>query len=257
MISRRRFLSTGLVGAGLAGTSGLAAASMGRHREAAVETNTFDEVWARANLERFGIPKSWWHVHCGLHPFSPERVLVIGHRPEVWRFRALKTRLLEQGDGTEGSLSDEQLDYAIWIMHVLTTCYGVPEYFEDWATNLADRDRLGLAFGSGDHWGLLHQFQWRGADQPVRTQNGLVDWWLVLIPHGVDFQRFDGRPIHALLGCVDANGDPMREMNCMCMVSELARSLKDVVALSRMDRLAAARHLNRQLVESPLALWLT
>ena len=102
MINRRRFLSTGIIGAGLAGTSTLAAASIVGHEERSAETNVFDEKWARADLECLGIPNSWWHVHQGLFPFSPERVLVIKKRPCDWGFRSLKERLLQRGFGKPG-----------------------------------------------------------------------------------------------------------------------------------------------------------
>ena len=75
MINRRRFLSTGIIGAGLAGTSTLAAASIVGHEEPLAATNIFDEKWARADLERLGIPRSWWHVHQGLFPFCRKESL--------------------------------------------------------------------------------------------------------------------------------------------------------------------------------------
>jgi hypothetical protein len=161
----------------------------------------------------------------------------------------LRNRLLEQGFGRDEYFSEEKLDYAIWIMHVLAERYGVPQYFEDWATRLAAREHLGTALGYFRHYGLVHQFQRRGDDYQVRTWNGFVDWWLVLIPGGVDFQSLDGLPTHILLGCVDANGSPFRELHCMCPIERLGANLTDAVAVSRMDRLRAACCLNQQFVE--------
>jgi hypothetical protein len=248
MMNRRRFLTTGIVGAGLAGVPVLAAPSRAKPEEAAFSINSFDEGWARANVEHLGVPRSWWHVHHGLHPFAPERVLVIENRPSAWQHRALKDRLLERGFGKDEYFSEEKLDYAICIMHVLARRYGVPEYFEDWATRLAAREDLGTALGYCHHCGLVHQFQKR-VDQPVRTQNGLVDWWLFLIPGGVDFQSFDSLPTHILLGCVDTDGSVGRELYCMCHIEGLVRNLTDAKAVSQMDRLRAARHLNQRLLE--------
>jgi hypothetical protein len=60
-------------------------------------TNLFYQKWARADLAKLGIPRSWWHVHQGVFPFSPERVLVIGRRPWAWSFGGVKQRLLARG----------------------------------------------------------------------------------------------------------------------------------------------------------------
>ena len=183
--------------------------------------NLFDRTWARAELEAYGIPKSWSNVSQGLFPFSPERVLVFRERPSCWPFEALKEQLLqrwcEKGDEY---FFEERLDYAIWIMHLLTEYYGVPQYFEDWATRLAAREDLGPAMGYCGHTGLIHQFQGRTKEQghPVPTQNGLVDWWLVLLPDGVDFQSLDDLPTHMLCGLVESNSREPRS-ECMCFAS--------------------------------------
>lgn len=268
MFDRRKLLKTGL-GIGLGGTVfGTAAAQNGasRHRpdrraltageggtfsgvgsSSLLGTNLFDQKWAQADLEGLGIPRSWWHVHQGLFPFAPERVLVINKRPCVWYFRSLKERLLERGYGKDKYFSEEKLDYAIWIMQTLTTFYGVQDYLEDWADRLAGREDLGPAMGFCGGRGFVHQFQRRDQQQPVRTQNGLVDWWLFLVPNGVDFQALDDLPTHVLFGCVDASVS--RELPCFSLISYLGRSLDNVVELSRMDRLAAVRFLNERILQ--------
>ena len=76
MMNRRRFLSAGMIGAGLASTSSLAAASAVRHAEPIATMNIFDKKWAQADLEHLGIPKSWWHVHQGLFPLWPTASLL-------------------------------------------------------------------------------------------------------------------------------------------------------------------------------------
>ncbi len=174
---------------------------------------------------------------------------MIKGRPSSWQYQGLKDRLLEQGFGKDEYFSEGKLDYAIWIIRMLTQQYGVPEYFEDWATRLAARENLGMALGYWRHCGLVHQFQQWGDHQSIQTQNGLVDWWLFLIPGGVDFHSIDGLPTHMLLGCVDTNGSAIRELHCMCLIERLVGNLTDVVAVSQMDRLRAARCLNQQLVE--------
>jgi hypothetical protein len=249
MINRRRFLSTGMIGAGLAGTSGLTATSMIGKQELAEAPNIFDEKWSRAKLQYLGIPRSWWNVHHGLHPFSPERVLIIDKHSVGAAFDDTKARIMERRYEKAKSCSEQRLDYALWIMNTLASHYGVPSYYEDWATRLVMSDTFDNSFGLGNHWGVVARFQDQSDRQPVQTQNGLVDWWLFLIPEGVDVQRYDGQPTHVLFGCVDASGSRVREMVCLCYIAEVAKNLRDVVALSRMDRFTAARHLNRQLLE--------
>jgi hypothetical protein len=165
----------------------------------------------------------------------------------------LKERLLQRGYGRDEYFSEEKLDYAIWIMHLLTEYYGVPQYFEDWATRLAGRESLGPVMGYCGHAGLIHQFQNKAKDQghPVSTQNGLVDWWLVLIPDGVDFQSLDDLPTHVLCGLVESNSrGPRTECMCLGLVEQAWGLHDDWIAVSRMDRLDAVRCLNRRLVEA-------
>lgn len=250
-MNRRHFLSTGMVSAGVMSTPGLAVASMVGSEEPVAQRNTFDEKWASADQERLGIPRSWWDVHQGLFPFAPERVLVIKERPLAWSFRPLKERLLQRGFGRSASFSEEKLDYALWIMHMLTKCYHVPEYFEDWATRLAAREDLGAALGLDGHVGIVHQFQPATGSQSVPTANGSLDWWLVLIPGGVDFQSGDRLPTHVLFGHVLADSGRDFQLYlpwCECL-SSILRPAEDWISVSQMDRLTVARYLNRRLVD--------
>jgi hypothetical protein len=65
----------------------------------------------------------------------------------------------------------------------------------------------------------------------------------------LDFQSWDGLPTHLLFGWVDASGSLYRMLGCLCLLDKALKSIEDLVALSRMDRLTAARFLNRRLVE--------
>lgn len=251
MINRRRFLTTGLFGASLSASSLPALGPQAMPAQVSLG-NLFDWTWARAELEAYGIPKSWSNVSQGLFPFSPEKVLVFRKRPSCWPYETLKERLLQRGFGRDEYFSEEKLDYAIWIMHLLTEYYGVPQYFEDWATRLAAREELGVAMGYFRHAGFIHQFQCRTKEQghPVPTQNGLVDWWLVLIPDGVDFQSLDDLPTHMLCGLVESNSrGPRSECMCLGLVERVCVLHDDWAAVSRMDRLDAVRCMNNRVVE--------
>jgi hypothetical protein len=164
----------------------------------------------------------------------------------------LKERLLKKGYGNTEHFSEEKLDYILWITHMLAKCYRVPEYFERWATQLANREDLGTAMAIGRHVGFVHQFQPGSGSQWVPTANGSLDWWLVLLPGGVDFQSPDGLPTHVLFGLVlaDSAADfclyiPWAE----CLCKSLMSPKEKWIALSQMDRLAAARYMNQRLAE--------
>ena len=156
-----------------------------------------------------------------------------------------------RGYGGTSHFSKEKLDYILWATSKLTRYYGVPDHLEDWATRLAAREDLGVAMGGWKHGGFIHQFQPLGFTQPVATQNGLVDWWLFLVPDGIDFQSQDGLPTHVLFGCVEADSaaDPERQAARLGLLSRLAGRFDDWADVSQMDAFSAARHLNRRLAE--------
>jgi hypothetical protein len=221
------------------------------HVEPSCEPNAFDRIWAAADLRAFGVPRSWQDVHDGLYPYSPERVVVIDEQPSGWVSQDFMASRLLHGFLADGSLSDETLRYIVRITHILTGYYGVGHYLDDWAVRLASREKLASVMGRFRRTGLVHQFQHRSPSQPVSTANGLVDWWLFLIPHGADLQSMDGLPTHVLAGIVEA--DPavtvLHELACMGLVEGVFAGPYDWAAVSRMDRHSAALYLNRMVAE--------
>lgn len=256
MIDRRRFLHdvsgcTLMFGMNVAGRLALAPLAPLQKSMANFRSGKSDENFAGVELELLGVPKISTDLGNGLHPFSPERTLAIDRHVPDGRFSDLKERLLHGGFGGTSHFSREKLDYILWSMAKLTRYYRVPNYFEDWAARLAAREDLGVAMGSWKHCGFIHQFQPLGFTQPVATRNGLVDWWLFLLPSGIDFQSQDGLPTHVLFGCVEANSaaSPPRQTARLGLLWRLVDRFDDWAAVSRMDLVSATRQLNRRLAK--------
>ena len=87
-----------------------------------------------------------------------------------------------------------------------------------------------MVSGLGYGLGLLHDFQ--PHDTPVRTTNGIVDWWLVLLPGGIDWRAIDGRPVHFMVGPVMERRQPGTYLRVMCAIS---RGLRPLIAADDFD----------------------
>ena len=193
-------------------------------------------------LDLLGRPASPTSVRQVRHPVSPERVVVMAD---------------EGGDGRQNSgepegenLSAAKLDMISRLMRVVTGHYGVPDLFPRWASGLAWRESLGST-GSGNGFGLLHQFQDDGA---VQLRNAPMDWWLFLFPDGVDWDALDGKPVHGMIGHVfppghdQLNGLKLRVYEFTSRVRvEVARGAghDGWQRISRLDRVAASEEVNR------------
>ena len=137
-------------------------------------------------LDLLGRPASPSSIRQSLHPVSPERVVVMADgRPTMVEPEC-------------ESLSAAKLDVISRLMRVVTSYYHAPDLLPRWASGLAWREALGST-GSGNGFGLLHQFQDDGA---VELRNAPVDWWLFLFPDGVDWAALDGKPVYGMLGHV-------------------------------------------------------
>lgn len=148
-------------------------------------------------------------VSDGLHPISPERVVVLtdtweGHDQRLEAF--LRASLSKPFDlhswfGVpmgRHQVAGEKIDPIFRLMREMTDYYGVPHLFPKWATMLAHREAL-ASTGIGHGFGLLHQFQ---DDGMVQLTNSPVDWWLFLFPQGVRWEAVDDRPVFGMVGQV-------------------------------------------------------
>jgi hypothetical protein len=160
-------------------------------------------------MEVLGIPRDWSAVGLGLHPFAPERVLVLpsgdrlrdacrsSGRSTEQVYEGLVRRWAERGYQAE-PIAREKQDAIVWIIDAMTRHYHRTELFEDWATGLMSRESLGST-GIGCCFGLAHQFQ-GGAE--VEVDCPPIDWWLILCPDGIDWESLDGEPVHMLFAHV-------------------------------------------------------
>ena len=211
--------------------------------------------WRLDRMEVLGIPKDWEAVRLALHPFSPERVLIL---PSDGRLgygdrcgRDVRDRIDQRIDSGRSEmrhgpapLPGMKREAILWIIDRLTAHYHRPDLFEEWAVELADRESLSPP-KTGRHVGLAYQYQYRGE---VAVDCPPLDWWLVLIPDGLDWASPDGESIHALIThvgrvpfCAMEGRVLDRALELTCLI---ANEVADWRGVGAMGRMAACRHLN-------------
>ena len=269
MIHRRGFLTAGF-GLGL----GIGSGSPGANQPATEydpkydippvhpEFEEYERILAQtSHLPALGIPRSWSVVREGFHPVSPERVVIM--KPgEHWSSNPYK----EIGERICGKIRKESLMWGdkayrdkrsiaklyliVELVAQLTNYYRVPELLESWAKGIAGRESLGTT-GFGRHFAVLD----RCWSPTVPTTNSPVDWWLFLFPEGVEWESHDDKPIHVLAAHVPQrhwfhSGDQW--VYALPLADRSLRRVSDtkgLIRLSRMDRIAAARLLNKTVVQ--------
>jgi hypothetical protein len=151
------------------------------------------------------------------------------------------------------SISDEKLSLCVRLVFELTEFYSVPEHFEDWVFRMAVREWLGST-GIGGHLAVPHQYQVVG---PVPTLNSHVDWWLILFPKGIDcWDSLDEKPVLIMVTQVFARPSVEEPTNYIWPLTLLCNGTRPwfqespdfAVPLSQMDRVSAARLVNRHVV---------
>ncbi len=262
-INRRQFLG-GLSGvataAGIAGSTPADVRQFTQDKRLAWIPEYEQKLAESQELEVLGIPRSWWHVRQGLHPFSPERTVVVyPDSPRRDLDEWMKKLVHDEASRTNETaskglgLSKRKVELILNMVEPMAAAYGDHDRFERWVVQLARRESLGSS-GVGWHIGLLHQFQ---APPWTRTTNGFVDWWLFLIPDGGEFDSFDKEPVHVAFAYVFSRhfikGDHYfgQELKALGLCSQSLRPLgpSGIVSLSRMDRCRAAQFFNRRLAE--------
>ena len=150
-------------------------------------------------LELFGISRSGSCVWQGLHPFTPDRTLIV---PSHAHNDDLVTKLLrntaDRRDRDDDMPSTMAIRRIAQAASFLTQVYRVRKQTEDWARRL-----LGWLFkfyynlAQDHHW--LAPCSWQGFGERVETRNKFAEWWLILIPEGIEVSSIDGTRLHALI----------------------------------------------------------
>jgi hypothetical protein len=206
-MQRREFLRTSV------GAAAAAIPAIGRGSSSLTEETgppwlpRYEETLAAStDLELLGIPRSWWSVRHGLHPFSPERTLIIPdcpqrHRPECRRgdIDSLARRIKGDLDEDATPHTEPGIHQLIYAAFILTQTYRVSDELDAWSKRMANW--LFRFYGyicARDHF-WINPMGWQGDGETVKTMNGVVDWWLLLIPGGIDVRNFDGTRTHVLI----------------------------------------------------------
>ena len=200
MIERREFIQTAIGTVSAMAIPALHRASANAIADPRPEwTTTIEQTLvASDDRELLGIPKSLQCVREGLHPFSPERVLILPRQARDAR-QAGHAEEIAQAWGDVGvPINVEAIRLIFQAASVLTQVYRVQERTEDWASRMLVWLLQFYSSVVQDHQWIVPG-GWQGFHEPVETTNGIVDWWLILIPQGVEVRSTDGTRLHTLI----------------------------------------------------------
>jgi hypothetical protein len=215
-------------------------------------------------MDLLGHPRSWSSVSRGLHPFAPERIAVLrsGSGWSIYgnrcgkdlrdRIDACIEREIGQKEGCpERWFPQSKRESIYWIMDRMASHYRSPDLFKPWVIGLVGREIL--APTASDGIGFAHQYQ-HYQPVPVPLDCHPIDWWLFLYPDGVDWAAMDYKPIFAVMAPVAPDlsfvqWQPGTMLRVYCLADSIRRAVSDSEVgwqgVSRMGRVAAARHLNQ------------
>jgi hypothetical protein len=208
------------------------------------------------HMQVLGNPRSWSLVSQALHPFAPERVVLLPSGSDSRFFdrcgRDLRRKIDEQIDVDYNDIKgvdpktwfpDTKRESIYWMMDAICGHYGVT-HFEQWVVGLARREILGQTAFSG--MGLAHQYQHGGGEVPV--DNPPVDWWMFLYPNGYDWGALDEQPIFAIM-CHVVQHDPSKRFwsdlyPIWGLTQQIWTTVPDWSEVGRMRGIDACRYLN-------------
>lgn len=218
-----------------------------------------------AHPEAVGIPQSWSTVEQGFLPLSPDRVVTI-HRSSLLakaNRRAFLAPHLESalnriiGDkfpDSKSRLPAEKLWLIASIVQAFARYYHRWDIVQPWLDGLVWREHF-CTTGVGRHVAFLHQFQ-RTTGVPVVNQT--VDWWLFIVPDGIDWQTLDQSRVHLLLAIVFPTdvSKHLHEHDTHCLAFQaLLRTADLAFPLLRMTPEEAARSVNIRVAKTIQHIW--
>ncbi len=209
----------------------------------------YEHILSHTNsMHVLGHPRSWSLVTQGLHPFAPERVVVMRQRNYVdLGGRDLRRQIDKQIEVEFGHMEgfdkkwfpDSKRESIYWMMDTMCGHYGVA-YLEHWVVGLAGREILASTGRGGV--GMAHQYQ-RGGEVPV--DNPPCDWWLFLCPDGQEWAAIEDQPIFAMITHVAHHSAVSWTMLPQWALTQgLSRTVQDWSQIAQMGRVDACRHLN-------------
>ena len=223
----------------------------------------YEQTLAASNdMKLFGIPKSWSGVSKGLHPFSPDRTLILpAHDHTDDHQTKLARRIVDRWSLDSPLPNKATILRIVQAASVLARVYGVREQTEDWAHRLLVWLFVFYKSVAQDHhW--LAPCSWQGFGEEVRTSNEVVDWWLILIPQGVEVPSIDGTRLHSLITPIYTEvGKPRlpvefwdfmaRAIGRQPQVSGEPQSIDTTwLSVSRMDRKSACLSVNQRIARN-------
>jgi hypothetical protein len=209
----------------------------------------YERILSHTNcMHVLGNPSSWSIVSEELHPFAPERVVVISQRIYGDRCgrdlrRQIDKKIEIEFAHMEGfdkkSFPESKRESIYWMMDAMCGHYAVP-YLEHWVVGLAGREILASTAWRGS--GMAHQFQ-RGG--PVPVDNPPYDWWLFLFPEGLEWAAIDEQPVFAVIAHVARNNKSCGLMLPLWVLTEgIRKTVPDWSHVAHMGRVGACGHLN-------------
>lgn len=213
----------------------------------------YERILSHTNsMHVLGNPRSWSLVSQELHPFAPERAVVLptdaqsvyGDRCGGDLRRRIEERLKLEcghlGGYDQRRFPESKWASIYWIMEAMTGHYNVQSQFEEWVVGMAGREILGSSGYGGV--GLAREYQ-RGG--PVPVDSSPVDWWLFLFRGGIDWASLDEQRIFAVMAHVRQNDPSSSDMSPIYVLThEIRRTVQDWSQVPPMGRLGACRHLN-------------
>jgi len=149
--------------------------------------------------ELLGIPPSRVCIRQGLHPFTPDRTLILpSHVPTGELVTKLSRKIADRWDRDDRMPSKMAILRIVQAASFLTHTYGVQKRAEDWASRLLSWLFTFYHFVAQDHYWLA-QCSWQAQRERVKTRNEVVDWWMILIPDGIEISSIDGTRLHVLI----------------------------------------------------------
>ena len=145
------------------------------------------------------------------------------------------------------------LAHIAYCAAMLTANYGIPNQAEPWCKQFAS-GFCGFYGHMNGHHLFMQQSNWQGRDESVSTTNDVVDWWLFLIPDGLEAYSLVDKRLHVLITPVYSHHTCFTELfQIFCPMAYAAgyRSLpdgaeEDHLSLSRMDKRSACFFLNQR-----------